>query len=67
MIFKYELRLNTPFIIRLKVEILCFVFDPACVYVPNQDTRNPYLQADEKRCTILIKIKLSLLAGARLL
>ena len=66
MIFKYELRLNTPFIIRLKVEILCVLFltQPVCM---SQDTRNPYLQADEKRCTILIKIKLSLLAGARLL
>ena len=33
MIFKYELRLNTPFIIRLKVEILCVLFltQPVCM------------------------------------
>ena len=43
--------LSTPFIIRLKVEVLCFLFltQPVCM-VPNQDTRNLYLQVDDKRC-----------------
>ena len=44
--------LCTPFIIRLKVEVLCVLFLtlPVCIG-PNQNTRNLYLQADDKRCT----------------
>ena len=36
----------------LKVEVSCvvFVIQPVCP-VPNQNTRNLYLQADDKRCT----------------
>ena len=41
-------KLCTPFIIRLKVEVLCVLFltQPACM-VPNQNTKNLYLQADD--------------------
>ena len=43
---------STPLIIRSEVDVLCVLFwtQPACM-VQNQNTRNIYLQADDKRCT----------------
>ena len=43
----------TLFIIRLKVEVLCVLFltQPVCM-VPNHNSRNLNLQADDKRCRV---------------
>ena len=45
----------TPFIIRLKVEVLCVLFFGTMPTAPKQNTRNLYLQADDKRCNLLVR------------